>query len=88
MAKQQSDAPMRMPSMEQAFALAKRAVSARNKANDDYQPVKDQEASFYENGSGNPKQQAMIKRLIKARDKNEMAALQEAALYEQASSIS
>lgn len=80
----ESEAPLRMPSMEQAFALAKRAVKARNKAIDDYQPVKDQEAAFYENGNGNPKQQALIKRLIKARDKNEMAALQEAALYEQA----
>lgn len=80
----ESDAPMRMPSMEQAFALAKRAFAARNKANDMYQPVKDQEAAFYENGNGNPKQQALIKRLVKARDKNEIAALQEAALYEQA----
>lgn len=75
---------MKMPSMQQAFAIARSSLNARNKARQDVQPTKDRESTFYETGNGNPKQLRFIKQLLDANDKNELRAQDEAALYQQA----
>lgn len=75
---------MKMPSMEQAFAIAKASLRARNKARQDVQPARDRESAFYENGNGTPRQMAFIKKLMDGLDKNELRALDDAALYQQA----
>lgn len=75
---------MKMPSMQQAFAIARSSLNARNKARQDVQPTKDSESTFYETGNGNPKQLRFIKQLLDANDKNELRAQDEAALYQQA----